>query len=441
MLVTMVTNAVPLRRALFGAIALTFAVARAASACSLAPPWALRDTALVAFMATSLPDTVPAGDGGYAPVAGLGHYGRGAARQAYGQRFRLDQLGAHARRVFPASAAEVVIVPWDYDAGCRRVAWGRSARWLAEGTSGLFRARLRAREHWVDSLPTFDVSGTSFLPYTVDGETARRRGELVPPRLERMSPEELLRFYDVMPPHAGVADSVAALAAMRRLAADSVRATRYPVSEILWSLRTDFERAREDAVKVPVAGTFRLEFSRDGGPIDTLFLRVAAGVTSLDHGRGAGREPLVPPTPRGYFAAAAVARSLETLAPGCTVDGSALVAYIDLDWHPPMPPDGNGAWAVGFDSRLFEALLPADSVRTWRARARALMDARFAAVRAAQAAGTPTENVAWTPNRALRATQVPGAPMRLAGSITVEALGHYQVRGERISPEVLACPW
>jgi hypothetical protein len=69
------------------------------------------------------------------------------------------------------------------------------------------------------------------------------------------------------------------------------------------------------------------------------------------------------------------------------------------------------------------------------------MDARFAAVRAAQAAGTPTENVAWTPNRALRATQVPGAPMRLAGSITVEALGHYQVRGERISPEVLACPW
>lgn len=441
MLVTMVTNAVPFRRALLGAIALAVTAARTASACTLAPPWAIRDTAMVAFIATSLPDTVLAGDAGYAPVAGTGHFGRGAPRQAYGQRFRLDQLGAHARRVFPTGATEVVIVPWDYDAGCRRVAWGRSARWLAEGTSGLFRARLRAREHWVDSLPTFDVSGTSFLPYAVDGEAARRRGELVPSRLERMGPEELLRFYDVMPSYAGVADSVAALAAMRRLAADSARAARYPVSEILWSLRADFERAREDGVVVPVAGTFRLELSRDGGPPDTLYLRVAAGVTSLDPGRGTGREPLVPPTPRGYSAAAAVARSLETLTPRCTVDGSALVAYVDLDWHPPMPPDGSGEWAVGFDPRLFEALLPSDSVRAWHARTRALLDARFAAMRAAQAAGTATETDVWTPNRALRATQVPGAPMHLAGSITVEALGRYQVRGERISPEVLACPW
>ena len=441
MLVTMVTNTARVGRALLGAVVLTVVASPTAGACTLAPPWAIRDTALVAFMATALADTVFAGDGGYAPVAGVGHSGRGAPRDAYGQRFRLDQLGAHARRVFPADAREVVMVPWDYDAGCARVAWGRSARWLAPGTSGLYRARLRPRGQWVDSTPTFDVSWTSALPYTVDGAAARRRGELVPERLDRLASEELLRFYDVMPPYAAQADSVVALTTMRRLASDSTRASRYPVSEILWSLRAEFERAREDAVVVPVAGTFRLELSRDGGPVDTLFLRIAAGVSSLDHGRGEGREPLVPPTPRGYFAATAAARHLDALPPRCTVDGSALVAYVDLDWHPPTPPDGSGEWAVGFDSRLLEALLPADSVRAWRARSRALMDARFAAVRAARAAGAPTEEVAWTPNRALRATQVPGAPMHLAGSITVEALGRYQVRGERISPEVLACPW
>ncbi|WP_411282456.1 hypothetical protein [Gemmatimonas sp.] len=421
---------------------LLIAIAHTAEACSLAAPWGINDPLMIAFLGSPLADTVVAGNGLRTPVVAMGHSGSGAPRTAFGQRVRVDRLGDRARRALPRDTREVVLVPWDYAADCRPVAWGRSARWLPDSLRGLFRARLRPQAQWAQGVPTFDVTGTQFQPYrdiaegtnTVDG---------VYSRAPRLSARSLLLFYDGLPPQARDPDTLAAMQWMARVKADTTLAGRYPVTEFVYLARTQFATARARAVRVPVAGTFRLNVTLDTLPPRTLFLRVAATVSSMQGSmRGIPDTARVPRVPEGYYVSATAAVTLEGLAATCHMFDRATIAYVDLDWHGPMPADGIGEWKGGIDARLFNALFSADELDRWQARRRAASAERADSLRAlpdsirARVRDAP---FIFIPNRPLRVIQEAGRPMRIEGAMILPLMGELQIRGERFSRDSLPC--
>lgn len=442
------TNRCASRLLRWGAILLMIAMGSdVAAACSLRPPWEIEDPRLIAFIGSPLPDTVRAGAGSMHPVEEMGHFGGGAPRVAYGQRVRLDRLGDLARRALPRGAREVVLVPWDYATDCRPVVWQRSARWLSDGLNGLFRARLRAPADWAEGIPTFDIVGPQLQPYrellpgaTVVDAVFNRMFSREP----RLSAPELLALYDSLPPMGAEPDTVAALRWLIQTRADTALMRRYPVNRFWSSARRQFAYARAKAVRVPVAGTFRLDVTFDTLPPRTLFLRLDATVSSLqDSMRGVLDTALVPRLPEGYYVNAEAATTLEQLATNCVDRTSSAFAYVDLDWHPPMPADGTGEWKGGIDARLLEVLLSRDERERWQVRRRA---ASAAAAESMQALPDSVRAIRlsqpfiFIPDRPLRIRQNATGPMRIDGVMTIPLLGRFQVRGERISRAPFVCP-
>ncbi len=142
----------------------------AALRCSLVPIPLGRDTAASYFVGTATADTVLAGPGTVEPGVEAGHWGTGASRAVYGQVVRVDTLGgAHAAAlrgaITRAGTADVVVVPWDYDPGCKPTFWNRSARWVEPGLVGFYRIRLRDPSAWASGRPTFDAFHASLQPY------------------------------------------------------------------------------------------------------------------------------------------------------------------------------------------------------------------------------------------------------------------------------------
>jgi hypothetical protein len=91
-------------------------------------------------------------------------------------------------------AREVVLVPWEFDAGCRPAAWRRSARWAELGVAGFYVARLRERAHWSAGRPTFDVYFAGRYPYP-SGSFFRA----APPAQPALTPDEYFDLYGALP--------------------------------------------------------------------------------------------------------------------------------------------------------------------------------------------------------------------------------------------------
>lgn len=417
-------------------------LSRSAAACSLRAPWEVPDPLMIAFMGTPLPDTVRAGDGSLRPVTAMGHFGRGAPRVAYGQRVRVDRVGEQARRALPRDTREVVLVPWDYAADCTPVAWGRSARWLPDSLGGLFRARLRPRAEWAENLPTFDLLGPSSQPYRdrLPGLTDFFRASSREPRLSALA---LLAFYDRLPELGPTPDTVAALRWITRTRADTALRDKYPVGAFMYAARRQFAIARAQAIRVPMAGVFRLDVSIDSAPPRTLFLRVAAIAVSVqDSMRGVPDTAHVPRQPEGYYVYADAAMTLLPTSARCEASDHSAVSYVDLDWHDPMPADGTGEWKGGIDVRLLEVLLSSEERALWRERRRAAASAVIDSERTmpdsvlAQRRNRP---FIFIPNRPLRIRQDAVGPMRIEGVMNVPFLGTFRIRGTRISRDPLLC--
>jgi hypothetical protein len=116
--------------------------------CSIAPFPTGREAAATYFLGHGLPDTAAASAGNLAPGTSGGHWGSGAPRSVYGQLVAVDTIaGADAGTVEATFARrgrrEVVVVPWDYDAGCQPTYWTASARWIPLDRSGFYSLRLR----------------------------------------------------------------------------------------------------------------------------------------------------------------------------------------------------------------------------------------------------------------------------------------------------------
>ncbi len=428
----------PLPAALITALPLALALgATPAHACSLAPPWAYRHPSRLAFLGTPTADTVFAGTGTMPFVEAPGHFGRGTARAVHGQRVRVDRLGARARRALPAGVREVLLVPWDYAADCRPVPWGRSARWLPDSMSGLFTATLRPREHWAGDLPTLDI--TPFLqPYRDPSPDTTVRDGLPRPRL---GVERLLRLYDELWEPDARLDTVQALAWAERLRADTSLAGRYPATAFIHEALGVFNAARLQALRIPVAGTFRLEVTIDSQPTRLLYVRTVARPTyATPSFRTGGDTTLAPPNPRSYDLLATAAPLIDRLAPSCQYGGDRTIAYVYMPWHGQPAPNGAGVWDGAFDERLFPAMLSAEERRLMQDRVRAASVARMDSMTKARLAGVrPPPTPPYQPTYPMRFTQDPTGPMRVDGTIALAHLGTARVRGERISRETLPC--
>lgn len=141
-----------------------------ASLCSIAPFPTGRDSTATYFLGRAVPETVAVTQGRISPLAAAGHWGNGRVRPLFGQVVRVDTgAGAGSELLYRTFAQrgnrDVVIVPWDYDAGCQPTYWTASAQWILSDRVGFYALRLRPVEEWSGGRPTFDARQASATPY------------------------------------------------------------------------------------------------------------------------------------------------------------------------------------------------------------------------------------------------------------------------------------
>ncbi|WP_331053571.1 hypothetical protein [Longimicrobium sp.] len=215
------------------------------------------------ILATAESDTVLAGRGGLLPPprTGLSPWERAPV---YGLTAQVARAGGPAGPQVPAG--RVVLVPWSHDCGGYPVRWGATAAWLPPGATDAIVGRLRPPEHWAGGVPTIDV----FRPEMV-------RGAGILPGLVRWkaTPEELFGFRATIPTRAQLrADPWGAVAAMQAWVRAHPELTRD--GSVLHDASGAMRSAAHESVRAapsPLAGTYRVEVSRTGGPVHIIYMR------------------------------------------------------------------------------------------------------------------------------------------------------------------------
>lgn len=219
--------------------------------CSVVPVAVFRDTAATYFVGVAASDTVPAGPGAMQPHESGGHWGKGRAREIFGQVIRVDRLaGADSARLERAftklGAREVVVVPWDYRSDCRVVFWGRSFRWVTSTTPGFYRTYARRESEWVNGRPVLDAQRADLEPYPhavffergYRGTGAVRTGPA-------LTPLEYFAFYSALPSTMDARERPQFARAILDLweEAHPHLAAKYPASSTLRFARSNLERS------------------------------------------------------------------------------------------------------------------------------------------------------------------------------------------------------
>lgn len=206
--------------------------------CSFSPLPLGRDPHATYFVGRALADTVLAGVGAVEPSK-WGAEQQPKREAVYGQGVRVAQLGGlgadQLEQDFARSGSrEVVAVPWGYDPGCQPAYWTESARWVAVGSDGFFRARLRPDSLWATGHPTLDVFFAADLePYDRDHRTGEPSNEL--------TPAQYFSLYAALPARSGRGDRdwAALVAAVRRWT------NEHPGTSDMYPVRQLLEFARE----------------------------------------------------------------------------------------------------------------------------------------------------------------------------------------------------
>ncbi|HEX2077083.1 MAG TPA: hypothetical protein VHG08_05220 [Longimicrobium sp.] len=221
----------------------------------------------VVVLAAATGDTVPAGWGDVTR-ARTGRRPRGWGRQpVYGQVAEVSGVGGPAASGVPGGRA--VLVPWEPGCDNLPLRWWRSFAWLRTGEPDAVVGRLRSPEHWAGGIPTIDV----FRP-----ELMRASGLLPGAVRWRATADQLFGFYSTLPSIGRIqADPWPAVAPMLAwLRANPALAQVHPIR---YAARAVHEQAAHTAVRSapsPLAGTYRFEVSRTGGPAHTIFVRTTA---------------------------------------------------------------------------------------------------------------------------------------------------------------------
>jgi hypothetical protein len=196
-----------------------------------------------------------------------------AERPVYGQVAAVERVGGDDAGRLPGGTRRVVLVPWGYDESCERTLWTSSARWVEPGMRGLLWGSLRPREQWVDGMPTVDVTEPYSLPYAPH----RWRGE--GPALEAEQLFELMQRFPAYDEYRANRD------AFVRPVLDWARAhpelaRRFPADDFVVAAESRVRHARVRRIDPPLAGTYRLTVTVDGGAPHTLYVRTGSAPAS-----------------------------------------------------------------------------------------------------------------------------------------------------------------
>ncbi|MEZ4379680.1 MAG: hypothetical protein R3B35_15495 [Gemmatimonadales bacterium] len=395
--------------------------------CSLVPGFFPgRGPESVLFLAVPTPDTLKAGPGAVVQGEGGGHSGNGRREAIYGQRYRVVRAAGRGLLDSPAAPPEVVLVPWDYDAGCAPVPWARTARWMMTDDTVLIRADRRDPEDWAGEVPTFDVTAVPQAVYT--GERWQALGERLlysaeadsgtpPPPVN--SPEELFEFLLRLPdPDAirrgdeTVLDTIQTWAFRH----DSI-ARHQPARRMLAALRVDVRTARLMRAPVPMRGTWRLRIELRSGTELTLWLRTEERPFAPDD--RAWPDDL--PGPTGYKL------DFQFASGGSTPPE---VEWVPGTWYLTIEtsdPESERAWRFGMEFAEFLSTHPESAAlkslhHAWVERMRPLWSA-------GKGFDELPGQIALTPNG--------GAVLRIGWDSDGDGLDDVVVRGERVSMEVV----
>lgn len=249
-------------------LAAAFATPAPAAACVFEPFFSMhRDQRSIAVLVTPTAESVETGWGDveYRRTEWQPRSLRNT--RIYGQVVEVERAGGPGGAGVPAGRG--VLVPWFYDPSCATVPWGRSAIWLPPGSREAVTGRLRRREDWVGGIQTIDV----FRPDLVRG-SGMRPGAW-PGNVE--TAETLFEYYAALPSSDHLArDPWSAVAPLRAwIDANPQSAARPP---IVWAAASVMNAAASADVRMrpsELAGTYRMEMQRTGGPLLTFYARSA----------------------------------------------------------------------------------------------------------------------------------------------------------------------
>ncbi len=248
--------------------------------CSLAPIPGFKIVGEAFFLGHAISDTVFTGPGATVAAAGRGHYSRSTQRAIYGQYVRLTQIDGTDIPVAVRNADTVIVVPWDYDAACDPVPWGGSAAWLPPDSLRFFYPKLRDRDGWVGSVPTFDafLPGVDVFP-SFRPEVPPIQSGVPPGRREvtAASAESLFAFFQSIPAltdYREVSDS--AFNQLQEWAAAHPALTlTSPIADVLGALAHRAATTRARHYLPPMLGTYRITVSIPNSRKRTAYLRTA----------------------------------------------------------------------------------------------------------------------------------------------------------------------
>jgi hypothetical protein len=217
-------------------------------------------------LATATTDTMLAGAGGIQSVNASGHFGPTVNRAIYGQVLSVHRAGGAA----PAAATRAVIVPWDYAADCRPVAWGNSAVWRPAGTSGVWRAYLRDSAHWAGGIPTYDVHNPSPEPYPGVGTAP----SIWAAADSVLTSAQVFTLFDLMP-RIDRSDNVAAtlVPLLSWARQNQTLAGRHPAVRIIMNATYHVRTFNLSTITSPFTGTYRIAVTIAGQPEQSFFVR------------------------------------------------------------------------------------------------------------------------------------------------------------------------
>jgi len=404
-----------------------------AFACSLYGAWGGRDTNTLSLIASFRADTVLAGPGAMRPEIALGHFGRGTRGSIFGQLATIVEVPSRTARALPAGARTVVFVPWDYSSDCSPVPWNRSAAWLTPGTEGLINARLRAREHWVEGMPTFDVTFPQRQPYNPASRALLGSDSVARTAL---GPRHLMHLLDSLPPRTEVIDTLAERQVIVRLAGDSTLNERYPIPSVIAQARNALNEARVEAVRVPFAGTSRLDISVNRGPWRTMWTRTAAApvgghvsdsaLSALSSGLVVrAPDPLAPVPYSAHVHYLRFAAVLDSLPIRCGEQRAPVnMGYVYVSIHAADAHVSSGTWRMGVEERVFATVLtPTEQAKS------------DSASRASFRSRAP-----WEPRYDIRVKRSRrGGPARFSGVTTLAGVGEVRVRGVQVDTNIVRC--
>lgn len=244
------------------------AVPGPAVACTMEPFFSMhRDERSIAVLVTPSSESVQTGWGDVESRSSAWQRRPPRDTPIHGQVVELQRAGGPGGAgVAPGRA---VLVPWFYDPSCATAPWGSSPIWLPPGSLEAVVGRLRRREDWVDGVPTVDV----FRPELVRG-SGMRPGDW-PGNVE--TAETLFSYYSALPSRDELErDPWGAVAPLRAwIQANPQSAARPPIQWAAVGVMTAAASADVRSRPSELAGTYRMEMQRTGGPLLTFYARSA----------------------------------------------------------------------------------------------------------------------------------------------------------------------